>query len=297
MTNQNEAPKSIAEAVGQRIEDMDPKEFREQVEKEPTEEVIEEGLGELTGQPEPLVAPELPTEIAETGAIPPSGPTTTTAAGPPAIAPLTNDVRAGMEAQFQAEREAEEVAAGMTEEPSRPNLRAVSARIKQAASAEANLTTTPASNTSPQPATKPSSPELSESPPQGTSDLVEDEDDTRVDEAFDDTGLHNLSRFVNGPEFTIDWCRMHLLEISRIPNVVPSPTMWDLPAQIDVAKVVFDVVRSKGFVENSWPSLQVVMGSSVDNVLWCCGVLCTMAIFRAIQLLPLTARFGELDGD
>lgn len=292
MTNQNEAPKSIAEAVGQRIEDMDP--------PQPTEEEIEEGLGELTGQPEPTIESELPVEKAKTDAIPPSGPTTTTANAPPSIAPLTNDVRARLEAQFQAEREAEEMAAGTeeTEETlSQSNLRAVSARIKQAAMEKGNSTTVPVSNTDLQPATKPSSPELSESPPQeGRKKRLErqriDEENRRHE---DEVKMQSLLDFVNSSEFSIDWCRMHLLEISRIPNVVPSPTIWDLPPQIDVAKVVFDVVKSAGFVENSWPSLQVVMGSSVDNVLWSCGVLCTMAIFDAIKLLPLSKEAMKLD--
>jgi hypothetical protein len=91
---------------------------------------------------------------------------------------------------------------------------------------------------------------------------------------------------VHGIEYDINWVRLHLTNLGRIPNVIPVQTIWNVPASLDIPKLIYDNVLSLGYVENVWPCLCVVMGSSIDNVLWSAGVLTTIALFDTIRMLP-----------
>jgi hypothetical protein len=137
---------------------------------------------------------------------------------------------------------------------------------------------TPASNIAPPPATA-----------KCTQALQAQEDRPRKNE-----NLRRLIDFVNGEMYSINWVRMHLMHISRIPNALPSPTLWKIPGNLEVAKLVYDVVLSPGYVENLWPTLEILMGSSVDSTEWCAGVLTTLALFDSIRLLPYATTGSNL---
>ena len=107
-----------------------------------------------------------------------------------------------------------------------------------------------------------------------------------------DVNLRRLIEFVNGEMYSINWVRLHLVHMSRIPAALPSPTLWKVPEKIEMAKLVYDVVTSPGYVENQWPVMQILMGPSIDNAEWSVGVLTTLALFDAIRLLPY-ATMGD----
>jgi hypothetical protein len=104
-----------------------------------------------------------------------------------------------------------------------------------------------------------------------------------------DHNLRRLQDFIAGPEFNVNWVRLSLTNTARIPNVIPSPTLWAIPANLDVAQRIHDVLVSPGYVESVWPALRLVMGNSIDNVYWTAGVLSTFGLFDVVRLLP-----GEL---
>lgn len=188
---------------------------------------------------------------------------------------------------------------------------------------------TPASNTIPQPASNPSSPDSV--PPQGDvvvspgytvkhtyntqEDLLEKGDITQTDGGLvkddgpippldykalreleaqerDLKNLQKLKAFISAEEFSVNWCRLHITHISRIPNVIPNPILWNVPSGADLAQLLFDTVRCPSYVESAWPRLKVVMGGSIDNIEWTCGVLCTIALFDATQVLATIQEWG-----
>jgi len=125
-------------------------------------------------------------------------------------------------------------------------------------------------------------PSIPESPPQGktnpkTIDVI-------------DVDLQRLKDYVQGEEYSINWVRLHLSNLGRIPNVIPVMTLWDIPTWKDIPEDVYNVVMTDGYLENIWPSLRMIMGSSRDNLYWTAGVLTTMALFDAIRML---ATCGE----
>lgn len=147
----------------------------------------------------------------------------------------------------------------------------------------------PASNTVPPLAAETSTPELQE---HRLDRMTEEEVTQKQDQAMEalltpiDENLRRLKDYVNGELYSINWVRLHLIHMSRIPSALPSLTLWNLPGKFDVANFVYDVALSPGYVETKWPVLQVLLGSAIDNVEWAVGVLTTLALFDGINLLP-----------
>jgi len=153
-----------------------------------------------------------------------------------------------------------------------------------------------ASSTDPQPATPNSTRGYQEQPPQGQNKLTEKFLNDAIDDwnreeqspqgVTQDKNLRRLVEYVAGKEFSPNWVRLHLVHICRLPSVIPSISLWEGTTFDEMAKIIYDIIRSPGYIETCWPCLRKVMGSSKDNVEWCCGVLCTMALFDAIKFLP-----------
>jgi len=97
--------------------------------------------------------------------------------------------------------------------------------------------------------------------------------------------LRRLIEYVHSSEFSTDWVRMHHCWISRVPSVIPRLTTWDLPNNVDVYKIIYETILMPGYIETCWPSLKLVMNTSIDNVEWTAGVLTTIALFDVIRML------------
>ena len=105
------------------------------------------------------------------------------------------------------------------------------------------------------------------------------------DTLLQDKDLRRLIEYVNSSVFNVNWVRMHLVHVVQNPTVVPSFTLWDGVSTDRVSRIVYDTIRMRGYVENTWPSLRMVMGTSRDNIEWAANVLCTIALFDVIRIL------------
>lgn len=103
-------------------------------------------------------------------------------------------------------------------------------------------------------------------------------------------GLRKLLEYVHGNEYSSAWVQLHITSISSYPNVMPSPTLWDVPNDVDIAKLVYTVAVSPGYVETTWPYLRLLLGSSRDNVEWAVSVYTTLCLFETVKLLPLVDK-------
>jgi hypothetical protein len=96
-----------------------------------------------------------------------------------------------------------------------------------------------------------------------------------------------LAEYLAGPDFTINWVESQIRVLSTVPDIVPSPNQWKLPAEVDLPKLVFDIIRTPGWLSREWPSLRVLMGGSMGNTQWAAKVLVTLAIFQAVNLVGM----------
>jgi len=235
--------------------------------KKPEQPSIEEALGNRAGAPPHMTNPDLLKQARDDARVDKvqtnlEAPHTKTASSliPPQIQPITDDARTKIKTETAKELE-----------PTIP------------ASTEKNPQEVMAST--------PESPAKVVIPKTNNFTSVVWTDDKEslglVHEDPDDINLRRLKDYLNGEEFTPSWVMMHLAQITSNPKITPRISLWDKPNEIDVVvKGVYNVMMSPGFVDNTWPYLKVVMGSSRDNVVWCANVLTTIALFETIKILP-----------
>jgi len=235
MTEQNEKPKSILEALGVRAEEDLP---------EPTqEEIVTEAL--MNADLETRLGTQYPDV-------------------PPQIKPVADNVRAKLEREIDSSENLQGPTSTQSEKMTLIELNSTKIPMQE---------TVPVLNISPLPVPKNY---IQESVEKALNPMSKNED----------LNLRRLLDYVYGPEFSLNWVRLHLQNLSRIPEVIPVMTLWDVSPQLDIAQLIYDVIQSPGYVENVWPHLRIVMGSSRDNVRWTAGVCTTIALFDAIRLLP-----------
>ena len=141
----------------------------------------------------------------------------------------------------------------------------------------------PVLSTDPLPKVEASTRESPEIPPQEKHSLRE----------LEDSNLRKLREYIHGPEISVNWVQLQLTHLSRIPSAIPSMTLWAISPQVNIPKAVYAMLLMPGYLENIWPGLKLVMGTSQDNVEWATGVATTMAMFDVIKMLPYATRDGE----
>ena len=163
----------------------------------------------------------------------------------------------------------------------------------------------PASSIDPQPAIPNSTPVSPEVPPQKSkAEIIERVEQIKDDAAskigygnecgpFNDSNLRRLKEYIAGPEYEINRVMYQLSSLCSIPQVIPSMTLWDIQKGVDFPKLVFELVKTPGFIDNVWPYLKLLLGASKDNTVWAASVLTTIATFEAIKVLPFTTGHNE----
>ncbi len=105
-----------------------------------------------------------------------------------------------------------------------------------------------------------------------------------------DLPLKKLIDYIQSNEYSQTWIQLHVTSISSYPRVLPTPTIWDVPNDFNIAQLIYEVVLQPGFVENTWPYLRLLLGNSKDNTTWAAGILTTLALFEVIKTLPYFIR-------
>lgn len=107
----------------------------------------------------------------------------------------------------------------------------------------------------------------------------------------EDINLRRLKEYIAGDEYCVSSVIIHLAQVTANSRVTPRISLWDKPNEMEeIGKLVYNVATSAGFVDNVWPYLSIVMGSSRDNTTWCSYVLTTIALFEAMKILPFAGE-------
>lgn len=112
-----------------------------------------------------------------------------------------------------------------------------------------------------------------------------------IRESASSRNLKNLIEFVRGGQpFCPDWVRQRLCGMELNSPLMPISTQWKMPVKDDLADLIYKKITSEGYVENRFPSLEIVMGDSIDNHEWCAAVLC---LFGMIDVLVFLGQFKK----
>ena len=75
-------------------------------------------------------------------------------------------------------------------------------------------------------------------------------------------------------------------------QVVPHISYWKPKEDIDIALTLHQIINQPGYIAKVYPSLKIVMGTSLSNTAWTANVLITLAFFDLIKILPLSDKLG-----
>jgi len=67
---------------------------------------------------------------------------------------------------------------------------------------------------------------------------------------------------------------------------MPSPILWNVPRNIDVATLIHKVLYSPEFLNAAWPALKLTMNTNLKNFAWTAGLATTLATAEVIMQLP-----------
>jgi hypothetical protein len=116
------------------------------------------------------------------------------------------------------------------------------------------------------------------------------EESKKIQKETKDENLERVEEFLTGRDFNQHWVERQLTLVSSIPEMIPPTTQWNLPAGVDLTQIVYDILMTPDWITDAWPSMKVIMGSSIGNIPWCIKTLCTLALFSAIRLFGLVEK-------
>jgi hypothetical protein len=155
-------------------------------------------------------------------------------------------------------------------------------------------TTTPASNVDLQPVTENSSPEY---PPQETqTETVNLDLKTQIENgksAEEEPELKLLKAQVFGDGFNANSVGYTIGTICSMPRGIPYINTWDIPSDVDVPKLVYEVLSTEGYLDNIWPVLKTVMGNNSANSFWAASVATQIALIDTIRFLAILPYLQE----
>jgi hypothetical protein len=70
------------------------------------------------------------------------------------------------------------------------------------------------------------------------------------------------------------------------PGAIPPLHMWKPEIDIDIPKVIHSIINQPGYLQQVYPRLRILMGTSFSNLAWTANVLITIAFFDMVRILP-----------
>lgn len=102
-----------------------------------------------------------------------------------------------------------------------------------------------------------------------------------------DSETYIVAEFLAGPDFSVHYVERQLATLSTIPEMIPPPNQWALPAEVDLPKLIYETILTPGFVTQVWPIVRMLMGTSIGNVVWEVKVICTIAFMEVTRMVGL----------
>jgi len=99
--------------------------------------------------------------------------------------------------------------------------------------------------------------------------------------------LTAIKSFVKSTGFNVNWVQMHLTSLCAMPRVLPSITLWDIPNKnMNIAEFVYQLLMTDNYIDEIWPILKILLGTSIGNESWTVAVATTVALFDCLKVLP-----------
>jgi hypothetical protein len=68
---------------------------------------------------------------------------------------------------------------------------------------------------------------------------------------------------------------------------IPPPQRWVIGRYVNIPELIWQQVQSEKFLEDTWPSIRMLLGVDVCNTAWAAQALTVLALFNVIRILPI----------
>ena len=103
----------------------------------------------------------------------------------------------------------------------------------------------------------------------------------------DERRLVLLKRFIDenwGPQAVNNVFR--ILYSGGFPPM-PPVERWDIPSHFDVERLVWEQVHTEKFIDESWPSIRMLLKDDILNYEWAARVATVLSLFNIIKVIPI----------
>ncbi len=119
-------------------------------------------------------------------------------------------------------------------------------------------------------------------------DLAEVEDAANIKlNPAEDKELTALKEYICDNGFTPAGTAMHVVMLCSQPLVTPATPDWGFNDRALIPDMVYQLLKTPGYLEGIWPSLSIVMGTNKGNTAWSASIATTIAFFDIIRTLPV----------
>ena len=113
--------------------------------------------------------------------------------------------------------------------------------------------------------------------------------------AEEDQALTRIKRYFGDGHYVYGTAAAQIRAICDNPTVVPQMSQWSRSFHDKLPAMVTGVLMQPGYLDDIWPQVKLVMGTSVGNVTWAAQVATSIAFFDLLKFLAHpTAREDKL---
>ena len=103
--------------------------------------------------------------------------------------------------------------------------------------------------------------------------------------AEEDQALTRIKRYFGDGHYVHGTAAGQVTAICANPSVMSPTTQWSQNFLDTLPKMLTGILMQAGYLDNIWPQLQLVMGTSVGNVQWASQIASSIAFFDLLKVL------------
>lgn len=111
--------------------------------------------------------------------------------------------------------------------------------------------------------------------------------------AEEDPALTRIKRYFGDGHYVHGTAAGQVTAICANPSVMAPTTQWGQNLLNDLPKMLTGILMQAGYLDNIWPQLKLVMGTSVGNVQWAVQIASSIAFFDLLKVLSHPGMCAE----
>lgn len=101
----------------------------------------------------------------------------------------------------------------------------------------------------------------------------------------EDPALTKIKQYFAEGHYVYGTAAAQVTRLCSDPTVMPVSSQWTTPFHDALPKMLTEILMQPGYLDNIWPQLKLVMGTSVGNITWAALIASTIAFFDMLKVI------------